>query len=145
MTITSFPAPCQIRWNAKSKDDDTFTPIDINADEYNGTTVTFPHPMLVVRQRDQLENNCYQIEVTNFVGKIVQTISGRKQYYPSNSYIKRSSIHHPLQNSWISENLICITEVAGIYIDAYGQIEAILLCFYCSSINTNVKWNNGEE
>lgn len=35
--------------------------------------------------------------------------------------------------------------MAGIYIDAYGQIEAILLCFYCSSINTNVKWNNGEE
>lgn len=89
MTITSFPAPCQIRWNAKRKDDDTFTPIDINADEYNGTTVTFPHPMLVVRQRDQLENNCYQIEVTNFIGKIVQTISGRKQYYPSNSYIKK--------------------------------------------------------
>lgn len=81
VTISSFPTPCQIQWNAKSKDDDTFTPIDINADEYIGTTVTFPHPMLVVRQRDQLENNCYQIEVTNFVGKIVQTISGRKQYY----------------------------------------------------------------
>lgn len=81
VTITSFPAPCKIQWNAKSKDDDTFTPIDINADEYNGTTVTFPQPMLVVRQNDQLENNCYQIEVTNFVGKILQTISGRKQYY----------------------------------------------------------------
>lgn len=78
MTITSFPAPCQIQWNAKSKDDDTFTPIDINAEEYNGTTVAFPHPMLVVRQR---ENNCYQIEVTNFIGKTVQTISGRKQYH----------------------------------------------------------------
>lgn len=78
MTITSFPAPCEIQWNAKSKDDDTFTPIDINAEEYNGTTVAFPHPMLVVRQR---ENNCYQIEVTNFIGKTVQTISGRKQYH----------------------------------------------------------------
>lgn len=81
MTITSFPAPYQIQWNAKSKDDDTFTPIDINADEYDGTTVTFPNPVLVVRQRDQLEKKCYQIEVTNFIGKTVQTISGRKQYY----------------------------------------------------------------
>lgn len=56
MTITSFPAPCQIQWNTKRKDDhDTFTPIDINAEEYDGTTVTFPHPVLVVRHRDQLE------------------------------------------------------------------------------------------
>lgn len=81
MTITSFPAPCKIRWNAKSIDDDTFTPIDINAEEYDGTTVTFPHSVLVVRLRDQLEKNCYQIEVTNFIGKIMQTISGRKVYY----------------------------------------------------------------
>lgn len=89
VTITSFPAPCQIRWNAKSKDDETFTPIDINAEEYDGTTVTFPHPMLVVRQRDQLENNCYQIEVTNFIGKIVQAISGRKLYYIQLIIIKK--------------------------------------------------------
>lgn len=81
MTITSFPTPCQIQWNATSKNSDTFTPIDISAEEYDGTTVTFPHPVLVVRQRDQLEKNCYQIEVTNFIGKIVQTISGRKLYY----------------------------------------------------------------
>lgn len=45
----------------------------------------------------------------------------------------------------ISENRICITEVVGIYMNAYGQIELILLCFYCLSIISNVKWNNGEE
>lgn len=28
---------------------------------------------------------------------------------------------------------------------SYGQIELILLCFYCLSITTNVKWNNREE
>lgn len=70
MTITSFPAPYQIQWNAKSKDDDTFTPIDINAEEYDGTTVTFPNPVLVVRQRDQLEkkmlpNRSYELHWEN--------------------------------------------------------------------------------
>lgn len=57
VTITSFPAPCHIQWSAKSKDDDSFTPVDINAEEYKGTTVSFPHPVLVVTQKIKLIKN----------------------------------------------------------------------------------------
>lgn len=79
--IKSFPAPCQIQWKAKSKDDDTITPIDINAKEYKGTTVSFPNSLLVVRQSDKQEKTCYTIEVTNFIGKVVQYISGKKYLF----------------------------------------------------------------
>lgn len=79
LTIRSLPAPCYIQWSAKNIDDACFTPIDTNADECKGTTVTFPHPVLVVRQRDQLEKNCFRIEVTNFIGKTSYELSGKKK------------------------------------------------------------------
>lgn len=78
MTIESFPVPHHVQWSAKSKDEEIFTPININAEEYKGTTVSFPHPVLVVRQGDQLEKTCYQIEVANFIGKTVLEISCKK-------------------------------------------------------------------
>lgn len=78
MTIKSLPSPCHVQWSAKRKDDENFTLIDINTEEYKGTTISFPHPVLVVRQKDQLEKNCFQITVTNFIGKTVQEISGKK-------------------------------------------------------------------
>lgn len=79
--IESFPAPCQIQWKAKSKDDDTFKPIDINAKEYKGTTVSFPNPLLLVRQSDKQEKTCYTIEVTNFIGTAAQEIYGKKYLF----------------------------------------------------------------
>lgn len=78
VTITSFPAPFLVQWSAKCKDGDNFSPIDINAEEYKGTTVSFPHSVLVVRQSDHFEKNCFQIEVTNFIGETVQEIFGKK-------------------------------------------------------------------
>lgn len=76
--IESLPAPYLVQWSAKNKDDEHYTPIDINTEEYEGTTVSFPHPVLVVRQKDQLEKKCFKIEVTNFIGKTVHEISGKK-------------------------------------------------------------------
>lgn len=76
VTIKSVPAPCHVQWRAKRKEEDTFTPIDINAEEYKGTTVTLPNPVLCLRQKDQ-EENCFQIEVTNFIGKTWQNVSGK--------------------------------------------------------------------
>lgn len=76
VTINSIPAPCHVQWSAKGKEENTFTPIDINAEEYKGTTVTLPYPVLFVRQKNQLENNCFRIEVTNFIGKTGQDIFG---------------------------------------------------------------------
>lgn len=78
MTITSFPAPCLVQWSAKCKDGDNFSPIDTNAEEYKGTTVSFPHSVLVVRQSDRFEKNFFQIEVTNFIGETVQEIFGKR-------------------------------------------------------------------
>lgn len=76
--IESLPAPYHVQWSSKNKDDEHYTPIDINTEEYEGTTVSFPHPVLVVRQKGQLEKNCFKIEVTNFIGKTVHEISGKK-------------------------------------------------------------------
>lgn len=98
VTITSFPAPCHIQWSAKSKDDDSFKPVDINAEEYKGTTVSFPHPVLVVTQKNQLNKKRHQIAVTNFIGKTVQDISGKKQYLIQLIVIKNH------------EQMVCILE-----------------------------------
>lgn len=74
--IKSYPAPCLVQWRAKCQDGDYFAPIDINAEEYKGTTVSFPHSVLVVRQSDLFEKKCFRIEVTNFIGKTLQEIFG---------------------------------------------------------------------
>lgn len=76
VTIKSIPEPCHVQWSAKRKEDDTFAPIDSNAKEYKGTTVTLPHPVLFVKQKDQLENISFRIEVSNFIGSTQQDISG---------------------------------------------------------------------
>lgn len=73
MTIKSLPSPCHVQWSAKRKDDENFTPIDINTEEYKGTTISFPHPVLAVRQKDQLEkklfpNNSYKLHWKNCTG-----------------------------------------------------------------------------
>lgn len=76
VTIKSIPEPCHVQWSSKRNEDDAFAPIDINAKEYKGTTVTLPHPVLFVKQKDQLENICFRIEVSNFIGSTQQDISG---------------------------------------------------------------------
>lgn len=76
VTIKSIPEPCHVQWSAKRKEDDTFVQIDIYAKEYEGTTVTLPDPVLFVKQKDQLENICFRIEVTNFIGNTQREISG---------------------------------------------------------------------
>lgn len=81
VTIKSIPEPFHVQWSAKRKEDDTFVPIDTNAKEYEGTTVTLPHPVLFVKQKDQLENICFRIEVTNFIGNTQQGISGWKHLF----------------------------------------------------------------
>lgn len=79
VAIKSFPAPCLVQWSAKCKNEDIFKPIDINAEEYKGTTVSFPHPVLVVRKADMVDKLCFRLDVTNFIGKTKYEISGKKQ------------------------------------------------------------------
>lgn len=75
--ITSSPSPYHAQWNIKSKGDETFTALDVNAEEYQGSTNSLPHPTLVVLEKDQLEKNIYQIIVTNFVGSTIKEVSGK--------------------------------------------------------------------
>lgn len=77
-TIQSIPAPCFVQWSLKGKHDELFTPIDVCAEDYKGTLNTLPHPVLIVKNKDQFEYNSYQIEVANFVGSTIKQINGKK-------------------------------------------------------------------
>lgn len=75
-TIKSIPAPYNVQWQVSDNNSDMFTTLDENAEEYRGTSHSFPHPVLVVRLKELLKNNIYQIEVQNIVG-------GRRKKIPS--------------------------------------------------------------
>lgn len=72
--IQSIPAAYRAQWKKKREDDDTFTPIKSNADEYLEISNSLPCPALVIKKRELLENKCFLIEVKNFVGKSVKEI-----------------------------------------------------------------------
>lgn len=76
MTIKSIPEPLLVQWRKREKKDDTFQPINANADEFKGSSCSFPHPVLVVKQREQLENFDFQIKIKNFIGTCKKTIQG---------------------------------------------------------------------
>lgn len=76
VTIKAFPAPCSVQWSKKKNEEGCFTPIDVNTEEYKGTSNSLPHPVLVVNSKKHLEDNCFLIEVSNFVGSTKETISG---------------------------------------------------------------------
>lgn len=80
MAITATPAPCRVQWSKKDNNEDEFRRIDVDAEEYRGTTNYLPHPKLVVKDRNLLENNCFQIEVSNFVGSTVAIITGENDF-----------------------------------------------------------------
>lgn len=79
VTITSIPAAYNIQWQVSENNSDMFTTLDENAEEYRGTSHSVPHPVLVVRLKEHLKNNKYQLEVQNFVG-------GRRKKIPSMKY-----------------------------------------------------------
>lgn len=74
-TIESTPAAYYAEWKIKGKDDLTFTPVKNNAEELKGTSNSLPYPVLVIKQRELLENKRFLLEVHNFVGNSVKEIS----------------------------------------------------------------------
>lgn len=74
VTIDSFPTPFDIFWSRKGRDNDKFTPIDVNTKKYKGSSIALPHPLLVINQTNDLENNSFQIEVKNFIGNTVEVV-----------------------------------------------------------------------
>lgn len=75
VTIQSVPSPLIVQWSSKGKNENVYTPIDCNEEDFKGTINTFPHPVLVVK-KSRLENYNYQIEVTNIFGCTAKQISG---------------------------------------------------------------------
>lgn len=74
-SIDSIPSAYLAQWKVKGKDDETFTPVKGSTEEYKGTSNSLPRPVLVLEQRELLENKCFLIEVDNFVGKSVKEIT----------------------------------------------------------------------
>lgn len=76
VTIKSIPEPILVQWRKREKNSDKFQPINVNAEEFKGSSCSFPHPVLVVKQREQLENSTFQIKIKNFIGTCKKTIHG---------------------------------------------------------------------
>lgn len=76
MTIKAIPEPTNIQWSIKENNDVAFELLNINDDEYKGTTDTFPHPVLVVKS-SKFEKYKFQIEVQNFTGNETFIIQGK--------------------------------------------------------------------
>ena len=79
--LSSIPSPIQVQWSVKNEDTGDWTSIDINSEEYRGTTDSLPQPVLVVHRREQINNHSFQIEVKNFIGTKTQLIPGIKRSY----------------------------------------------------------------
>lgn len=84
--IDSVPAAYRAKWNVKDTDDEAFIPIDVNAEDYKGTSNSLPCPVLVVKQKELSENKYFQIEVHNFVGRSITQISGKNEITFSDLY-----------------------------------------------------------
>lgn len=74
MTIKSVPVPHAVQWCMMGNNSETFEPINVNAAEYKGTSNTFPHPVLVIKHVEKMENYRFEIEVKNLIGKVKKKI-----------------------------------------------------------------------
>lgn len=78
VTIKSNPAPFFVQWNMKDKKSETLQqiPVNVNADEYKGTSNSFPSPMLVVKHNESLENYSFRLKMENVIGFTEKVIPG---------------------------------------------------------------------
>lgn len=76
VTIKSNPAPSFVQWNMKDKKSGTVQQINVNADEYKGTSNSFPSPMLVVKHNESLENYSFRLKMKNVIGFTEKVIPG---------------------------------------------------------------------
>lgn len=76
MTIKSIPEPLLVQWRKREKNGDRFQLINVIDEEFKGSSCSFPHPVLVVKKREQLEHFYFQIKIKNFIGTCKKTIQG---------------------------------------------------------------------
>ncbi|XP_062598996.1 uncharacterized protein LOC134260459 [Saccostrea cucullata] len=72
----SCPAVFLVQWSTKNKDNDEYTPIDVNLEEYKGTSNSLPSPVLVIRTA-QSHDHAFKIEAQNFIGTGTKKIPGK--------------------------------------------------------------------
>lgn len=77
MKIKSVPAPHAVKWSMKENVSDNFQPVIVSDVEYKGTTTTFPHPVLVIKHPEKLNNCIFKIEVKNRIGEVNRRIQGK--------------------------------------------------------------------
>lgn len=87
MTIKSVPVPHAVQWCMMGNNSETFEPINVNAAEYKGTLNTFPHPVLVIKHVEKMENYSFEIEVKNLIGKVKKKIQGNKELFKNVPFI----------------------------------------------------------
>lgn len=68
MTIKSVPVPNNVLWKKKKNNSKTYDLLNPNDAEFKGTSNSFPHPVLVLKHKETLENYSFKIEVQNLVG-----------------------------------------------------------------------------
>lgn len=78
VTIKSIPEPVLVQWRKRERNSDRFQPINVNAEEFKGSSCSFPHPVLVVKLKEQVENFHFQIKIKNFIGTCKKTIQGKR-------------------------------------------------------------------
>ncbi|XP_056017067.1 neuronal cell adhesion molecule-like [Ostrea edulis] len=66
--VRSIPSPTKVHWRVKLEGKRDWTQIDLNSEDYRGTSNSLPQPKLVVKRKKLMENHSFQIKVTNFIG-----------------------------------------------------------------------------
>ncbi|XP_056017075.1 uncharacterized protein LOC125674433 [Ostrea edulis] len=77
--VRSIPAPSKAHWLVKPEGQNEWISININSDEYRGTTNSLPQPVLVVKSKNRIENQGFKIEVTNFIGTNTKLIPVKRK------------------------------------------------------------------
>lgn len=87
-----------MKWSIKENGSNNYQAINVSAEEYNGTTSTFPHPVLVIKHPEKLENCTFKIEAKNRIGKVEMMIPGNNEVFRNNPFInalfiKKNHLH----------------------------------------------------
>lgn len=84
--IKSIPEAYHVQWKVKRNGHEEFSLIDIKDPDYEGTSNSIDCPVLVVKKKELLENQCYHIKVDNFIGSSIKEIFGKKMFWYESLY-----------------------------------------------------------
>ncbi|XP_061196858.1 uncharacterized protein LOC133205132 [Saccostrea echinata] len=107
VTIESFPGALKAEWRVQQTIEDDFQPTDIHDSTYTGSTVSLPHPVLIVHGFNKKQGQRFQIRVTNFIGEISEVIYDKQMdfYRKRGSKIPFASLRDDLENSFPQNEL----------------------------------------